>query len=63
MIMNIKIQNIIDIIENFQNLWNLVNVFIKNIYLSVFFMNFQCLMGLRKLRCDIFNGAPKDVFA
>jgi hypothetical protein len=39
MIRNIKIQNIINIIKN-QNLWNLINVFIKkneNMSLSVSF--------------------------
>jgi len=65
MIRNIKIfyKNII--LLEFQNIWNLINVFIqknyeKNIY--VFSMIFQNLMGLGKSGCDIPSGPPKDVF-
>ncbi len=54
---NIKIQKKI-ILFIFQNLWNLINVFKKNMgmFIQVFFMNFQILMGPRKLKCDVFNG-------
>jgi hypothetical protein len=57
MMKNIKIQKKI-ILFIFQNLWNLINVFKKNMgmFIQVFFMNFQILMGPRKLKCDVFNG-------
>jgi hypothetical protein len=43
----------------FQNLWNLINVFIKTIikiFIEVFPMIFQILMGPKKSRCDVLSG-------
>jgi hypothetical protein len=60
MIRNIKIQNILDIIE-IQNLWNIINVLI-NIYIDMFPMIFQSLMGPRKSRCDVPNGTTQRCF-
>jgi len=65
MIRNIKkiYKNII--LLEFQNLWNLISVFIQKnyeIFFYVFPMIFQSLMGLGKSGCDIPSGPPKDAF-
>jgi hypothetical protein len=55
MIRNNKIHNILDIID-FQNLWDLINVFkqkkYENVHLNISY-DFQSSMGPRKSRCDI----------
>jgi hypothetical protein len=50
------------ILLKFQNLWNLINVFIKKImkiFIEVFLMIFQNLMGPEKSKCGILNGTTQ----
>jgi len=54
------------ILLEFQNLWNLINLFIKIFYgklIKIFPMIFQSLIGLGKSRFDVPSGPLKDAFA
>ncbi len=51
MIKNIKIHNIVDIIENF-----------KSMELKIYTLFFQNSMGIRKSRCDVPNDTTQEYF-
>ncbi len=62
MIKNVRIHNILDIIEISKSM-EPNKCIPKNIYeifhFKCFFINFQSLMGPRKLRCDVLSGTTQ----
>jgi hypothetical protein len=65
MIKNIKIQNIVDIIEVLKSMKLQIYTHLENftkIFIYMFFMIFQNSMGLQKSRCAVPNDTTQEYF-